>query len=228
MARRRRSAVRTQLLLVGGFLALLLLALAYLTFMVVEEQVSGDFQEGVHYQLIDEPRRIRGRLPLVEEFFSYSCVHCYNLDDPLDSWAAARQGEVRLERVPAIGTSSWVALGTVYYAADELGLLESLHKRFFRATHDGRRNLANRDELIQFLRIRGLDEEAFIEAMESPEVARRLASAEARQKQYQVQAVPSLVVNGTWQVQTSREVSLARMLDVVDHLLAQQAGASEE
>lgn len=227
MARRRRTAVGTQLLLVGGFVALLLLGLASLTFLVVEEQVSADFVEGVHYVRLDEPRRIRGRLPLVEEFFSYTCVHCYNLDDALDAWAAARDGEMRLERVPAVGSVGWRRLGAAYYAASELQLLDALHKRFFRATHDARRDLSRRDELKQFLGTLGLDAERFIETLDSPEVAGRLASADSRQRQYRVQSVPSLVVNGTWLVRAGREVSLTRMLDVADHLLQLETDAPE-
>ena len=215
----RGSGFRTQLYLVGGFVALVLLGLAVLSFIAVEEQVSSDFREGVHYVTLGEPRRVRGQLPLVEEFFSYSCVHCYNLDASLDSWVASKEGKVRLERVPVTGTGAWRRLAVVYYAAEERQLLQSLHMRFFRAIHDGGWNLSRQDELMTFLRTQGVDGQVFARAMTSSSVARRLAFAEERQRQYQIASVPSLVVNGTYLVRAGREVGLARMLDIVDHLL---------
>lgn len=224
MVNRKGSGLRIQLFLVAGFVALVLAGLAALMFIVVEEQVSDEFQEGVHYLTLNESqqRRVRGRVPVVEEYFSYYCIHCYNLDDSLDSWAAANRGQVRLERVPALGTRAWRRLGHVYYAAEELELLPQLHKRIFRAIHDGGRNLVVRDELARFLRAQGQDAEAFIEAMDSPRVKSRLVSADARQKRYQVRSVPTLIVNGTYMVQATSELGLTRMLDVVDFLLEQQ------
>ena len=48
---------------------------------------EGEFVEGDHYQLVDNPTRRRpGEAIKVTEFFSYGCIHCRNFDPLLENW----------------------------------------------------------------------------------------------------------------------------------------------
>ena len=47
---------------------------------------EGEFAANDHYRVVDNPPRRRAGEPiLVQEFFSYGCIHCRNFDPLLDS-----------------------------------------------------------------------------------------------------------------------------------------------
>ena len=49
-----------------------------------------------------------------------------------------------------------------------------------------------------------------------------MRQADNRMKQWQITAVPTLIVNGKYKVLATRELSTGKLLDVVDHLVQKE------
>ena len=86
MARKQSRVLVQQKIAAASLAAVALIAAAYLFWMTVDDAPQGEFIEGEHYLLIDNPRRIRSDKIEVMEFFGYACVHCYNFDPILTDW----------------------------------------------------------------------------------------------------------------------------------------------
>ena len=86
MARKESRFLKQQKIALGVVGIIVVAIVGYLTWLSVEESPLGEFVEGEHYLVIENPRRIRGDKIEVMEFFSYGCVHCFNFDPILDDW----------------------------------------------------------------------------------------------------------------------------------------------
>ncbi|MEE4299653.1 MAG: hypothetical protein V2J24_09435, partial [Pseudomonadales bacterium] len=70
----------------------------------------------------------------------------------------------------------------------------------------------------------GTDAEAFRRAMDSPGVRRALVEADRRARGDQIQAVPTLVVDGRYRI-SGGELSRRQVLAVADELVARELAA---
>ena len=222
MATKNSAFLRWQKITVAS-IAVLVVGLILLLFgLVLKEGAIGEFVEGEHYVLIEDPRRVRGDKVEVMEFFSYACVHCYNFDPILDDWVAANEAKVTFVRTPAVGTNMWRLLGRAYYAMDELGVLEQNHMPLFREFHVGRRTFDSRDSLATWIDGKGTTGTAFSTMFDSSAVDRRIQMADQMARRMRISAVPSIVVNGKYLVRVTSDIGPTRMLEVMDHLVAME------
>ena len=139
--------LQQQKLAVGVFGVLLLTIVGYLTWVTVSGPGTGELVEGESYELIENPRRIRGDKIEVMEFFSYGCVHCYNFDEELHEWVESQGDRVNFVRMPAIANDQWRLLGQHYYTMEALDVIDEMHTPTFRVIHEGRRILNSEDDL---------------------------------------------------------------------------------
>lgn len=219
MAKRKSSFLLWQKLVVGGIAFVSVGILGFLFTLVLTEAPGGEFVEGQHYFLLDEPRRVRGDGVEVMEFFSYACIHCYNFDAPLESWAEDREDKVDFVRTPAISNAFWRLLGGAYYTMEEMGVLEDHHRALFQALHDRGERLDSIDRLAAFMADRGVDADEFRRVFNSASVQSRLSQADLMARRMRVASVPTIIVDGRYLVRITATVGPNRMLDVMDHLV---------
>jgi len=228
MVNRRAKFVQQQKLMVGGIAVVIIAILGYLTTLVLTESSTAGFVEGEHYDLIDEPQRIRGDKIEVMEFFSYGCIHCYNFDDEIKAWAAEHQDTVSFKQTPAVANEIWRNYGRAYYTMESLGILEDGHTLMFKQVHDARRNLQSVEDIAAVLAINGVTEETFISTFQDRATEQKLVRADQTARRFKVATVPSLVVHGKYHVRVTGSIGFSRMLDVADFLiqkeLAEKAG----
>lgn len=226
MAKKKRSGkLKKQKIAVGVGAAIVAGIVAVLAVIVIRDAPMGQFEPGEHYEMLEEPRRIRGEQIEVMEFFSYGCVHCYNFDPALEDWVEDRGDTVRFVRTPAIASEQWRLLGRTYYAMEELGILEQNHYRLFRAIHDGGASLSSVNQLARWFDGKGTTEEEFRTAYNSPAVETKVRLADRMGRRMKVASVPTIIVNGKYRVGMSRTVGPSRMLDVMDHLVEKELAA---
>jgi len=217
------SFLRKQRAMVMALATIAVAIVGYFTFLAVRDvPITGDFVEGEHYLVLQNPRRVRGDRIEVMEFFSYACPHCYTFDPDLASWAERNSDRITLVRTPAIGSDYWRLLGRHFYTMEELGILGQEHEAFFREIHDVGRQFTTPASLARFYDGRdGLTERDYEVAFNSTAVARKLDVADAMGRRLQIPGVPTIVVDGKYLVRATRAIGTSRMLDVVDHVLAQ-------
>lgn len=220
MVNRAKKFLVKQKIAVGIVFVIVLGIVGYFSTLVVKDApLLGDFVEGEHYFLLENPRRVRGDKIEVMEFFSYGCIHCYNFDPGLNGWAEANSDKINFVRTPAVSSELWRMLGRNYYTMEKLGLVDEYHLPFFREVHDVRRNFSSLKRLSDYFDNRGTTAEEYTKAFNSPEVSRKMAVADQMGRRLLVSSVPTIVIHGKYMVRITRSVGLSRMLDVMDYLL---------
>ena len=219
MARRRDKALRTQKIAVGAFGVLVLGLVGYLFWLVLSEAPSGEFVEGEHYFLIENPARTSGERVEVTEFFSYACIHCFNFDPILEDWVEDNAAQIAFRRSPVFTNEPWRVLATHFYTTLELGNFEEVHTAFFRELHVASRQLLTRDAIARWIDGRDVTEERYIEMYGSQRVRARMTAADRLQRQLQVSTVPTVVIAGKYRVRTTSEIGPKRMLEIMKHLV---------
>ncbi|MEX0942238.1 MAG: thiol:disulfide interchange protein DsbA/DsbL [Pseudomonadales bacterium] len=219
MAKKTNRFLLGQKIVVGAAIVLAVGLMGGLYLMVLTEAPLGEFVEGEHYTLIENPRRVRGDKVEVMEFFSYACIHCYNFDDRLNTWARKNSEQVEFIRTPAIGSNSWRLLGRAYYTMEEFDILEENHSRLFREIHDLGRNINSIDALASWIDGQGTTSTAFRSMFNSNVINRKIEFADQMSRRLRVSTVPTIIVNGKYMVRVTADVGLSRMLDIMDHLV---------
>ena len=228
MSKRTRSAqarlaARLRISILSAAALIVVAVLGYGIFYSIGAEESGDFAEGTHYWLVeDAPRRRPGDPILVTEFFSYGCVHCRRLDPMIEEWRAELPDDVAFERSPVAFNADWALLGQTYLALQQAGALARNHGRIFRAIHDNGRQFLSLDDIADFLGGSGISRQAFLNAFRSPEVRRKLAAEDARQRRLGIVSVPTLAVADKYVL--GPNLSRRQILDLADQLIALERG----
>ena len=222
MAKKQSRVLVQQKIAAASLSGIVLAAAAYLFWMTVDDAPQGEFIEGEHYLLMENPRRIRSDQIEVMEFFGYACVHCYNFDPILADWVQEKGAAIKFIQTPAISSEYWRLLGRNFLTYQELGEHDKYHTPFFRAVHAGGREFTDPESLSEFYEQLGGEKQAYINAFNSAGVASELSRADRMARRLKVAAVPSIVIQGKYLVRTSGSVGPKRMLDVMDYLLAKE------
>ena len=216
----RIDRIRTAI--VGG--ALVLAAVVFGIGVWYTTGSTGGIAEGTHYQVIeDAPPRKPGTPLLVQEVFSYACIHCRNFDPMIESWQAQLPEGVRFERLPATFSPAWTILAQTYFTLEELGIRARNHDRLFKAIHDTGRQFVSIEAVAAFVDGFGASEAEFLAAARGPAVTTRLRQAERTLRSIGITGVPMLIVDGRYLIGMNEGRKAA--LDTADHLIAQTLGA---
>jgi thiol:disulfide interchange protein DsbA len=185
-----------------------------------------EFQEGKDYRKLANPVPTpAGKLEVVELFW-YGCPHCYKLEPRIEQWIENKPDNVEFVRIPAVLGRSWELGARAFFTADALGVLDTTHVKLFDAIHRQNRTINNKEQLAEFFAEQGVDNEAFSAAYDSFSVETSLKRSQQLVRRYRIDGVPTIIVNGKYVVTTSSAGSNARVFDIVDYLLAKEAGGS--
>lgn len=183
------------------------------------------FLPGEHYRPLEERAPTAGNGIEVVEFFLYSCPHCRAFEPDFEAWAAEPPAGTSVRRVPVTFGGAGPVYARLFYTAERLGVLDSIHGEVFAAIHDDGRRLTDRDAIRAFFVEHGVEGEVFDAAFDSDEVAKRVERADALMRAYRVMSVPSLGVNGRYWISGPMAGGQDRMLGVAEYLIAQERNA---
>ena len=177
-------------------------------------------QEGIDFRKLNKPIPVDATAGKVEvlEFFWYNCPHCSVFEPTLANWAKQLPKDVAFRRVPIAFQDSFVPQQRLYYALDEMGLLEKLHAKIFVAIHGEKKNLSKGDAITDWVVKQGVDKAKFLAQFDSFLIATKASRATQLQTAYQVEGVPSMGVAGQFYTDGELAKSLDRVLQVVEYL----------
>ena len=182
------------------------------------------FQEGIEYITLDQPMTTDvgpGKIELIE-FFWYSCPHCNAFEPSFKQWIERQPKDVVIKRVPVRFRDDFEPQQRMHYVLEALGKLEALHGRLFQAIHVERLTLNNAEQLAQWAQKQGIAKSDFDQAYQSFSVVSKARRATQLQQAFKVQGVPSLGIAGRYYTDGSLAGGMARALQIVDALIAEE------
>ena len=169
------------------------------------------YREGVHYEKLPEQIELSTDKPYeVVEVFWYGCPHCFKFEPQVQQWLANKPDDVAFIQIPAIFGRRWAIGAYAFYTAEQLGLKEKIHQPLFDTIHRAGKHIHNPDQLAAFFADFGVDQAAFDQAFNSPEVKKDIERSQELIRRYRISGVPSLIVNGRYRTSD---------LEVVDYLI---------
>lgn len=176
---------------------------------------------GKDYTVINPPvaTPANGKIEVVE-FFWYGCPHCNVFEPMIDAWAKKLSADVDFRRVPvAFREEPFVAHQRIYYALEEMGLIDTMHRKVFAAMHVDHQRLDNPKEIAAFMTKNGVDAAKFMSFYNGFSVQTKARQAAQLAQAYKIDGVPALGVAGRYLTSATLTGSPQRSLAVTDYLI---------
>lgn len=194
------------------FVSLLIL----IPLLVTKVAQSQEFVEGQHYSIIDD--ELTTNTQEVVEYFSFSCPGCYAIEPHIQKLQQQLPSKtVRRVHVPFGGRNAKLSQ-KAYVLMKMLNADENLTQIFSRI-HRQKKTFNNENDLVAFFVSLGHNEVQIktILSSFSADMMLRKMNAEAAAKG--ISSVPSIIINGRYQVNTNAVqsgISLARLTSFLD------------
>ncbi|RQW28120.1 thiol:disulfide interchange protein DsbA/DsbL [Rhodobacteraceae bacterium CH30] len=154
----------------------------------------------------------------VVEFFSYSCIHCYNLEPVMASWKKSQPADVAVSREQVMWGKNMEGFVKLQATMKATGTEEKLHRPAFEAVMKQRINLGDEAVLAGWIAKQpGVDGKRFMETFKSFGMQAAVNRAAKLTRDYQVEGTPLVVVAGKYAVAPAEP---QRIVQVVDELVA--------
>lgn len=208
------------------FAALLVLAFAALAWLPAAARAGDGLVEGHDYVVIPggQPLKFEPGKVEVVEVFAYWCHACNDFQPMVGRWQRDLPADVAFRYLPGAFTQNDVG-ARAYFAAESLGALSKTHEPTFRAIHVEQSlpaRGASVDEYAALYAGFGLDRAQVLAAMRSPETDARMEAARGFMMASDVQATPTMIVNGRYRVVAR---SYGDLLRITDLLVARERAA---
>jgi protein dithiol oxidoreductase (disulfide-forming) len=195
--------------------------LGALAWLAVTAASAADLVEGKDYVRLRNPQPVEtGKKIEVIEFFSYGCPHCSDLEPILQAWIQKLPPDVQFRRVPVIFQQRWEALAKIYYTLDAMGDETRLSPEVFKAVHVNGVPLYQDKAFFDWAASHGLDRTRVAEVYGSFAVSSKFNRAKALAQAYNIQSVPTIIVDGKYLTASDRVGTHAAMPPVLDALVA--------
>jgi len=171
------------------------------------------------YVQISDQKQTESDKIIVYEFFWYGCPHCYNLEPTIDKIEANLDKDTILVKIPVALRNSWLNHAKAFYVLQQMKLDDNLHEPIFHEIHINGNRLDTKDKLSNFVSNQGYDGESFAKLFDSFGTEIRVNKASRLAKQYQIDSVPTLIVNGKYSTSGSFVSSYDELYNVVNLLI---------
>ena len=182
---------------------------------------AAEFAEGKEFTRLKSPQPVEtGKKIEVIEFFSYGCPHCNDLEPFLQQWLKTAPADVQFRRVPVMFQDRWKALAKDYYTLDAMGEDARLSPALFQAVHGANMPLYQDKAFFDWAASKGLDRNKVAEIYNSFGVDSKLKRALVLAQEYNIQAVPTMVVDGKFVTSSDRIGGHGQVPAALDTLVA--------
>jgi thiol:disulfide interchange protein DsbA len=199
--------------------------LGALAWFAVTAAGAADLVEGKDYVRLRNPQPVEtGKKIEVIEFFSYGCPHCSDLEPILQAWMQKLPPDVQFRRVPVMFQQRWEALAKIYYTLDAMGDEARLSPEVFKAVHVSGVPLYQDKAFFDWAASHGLDRNRVSEVYGSFAVSSKFNRAKALAQAYNIQSVPTMIVDGKYLTASDKVGTHAALPPVLDALIAKARG----
>ena len=158
----------------------------------------------------------------VVELFGYGCGACFKFEPLLNPWIATLPADVTFKRLPAMFGGKWDVHGQLFLTLEAMRVEPRVHHAMFEAIHKDGKKLLSTAEMAATLTPLGVDKDAFLSTYNSFAVVGQVATAKRLTMAYQVNSVPTLIVDGKYRFDARSTGGWSNTLEVADQLIEQQ------
>ena len=120
----------------------------FLPFVMVATACAEPYKDGEQYKTLAQPQATASEDKIeVVEFFWYGCGHCYNFEPMLGQWKKTLGDDVDFQPTPAMWNPAMELHAKAFYAAEVLGVGETMHPALFQAMNVDRKQLKSEAEI---------------------------------------------------------------------------------
>jgi thiol:disulfide interchange protein DsbA len=187
-------------------------------------------QAGRDYQLINPPQATPADHVVVTEIFSYACPHCADFQPYAEELKSKLPKQVKFTLLPAVFNAMWEPYARAFYTAQSMGLLDKTHQALFDAIHRDHQPLRTIQDMANlFYANHGANPGEFLSTATSFVIDGELAQGDRTVRAYQVDATPSLVIDGKYRVVANSELGIGfqQVVDIALRLVDQELKASQ-
>ena len=156
---------------------------------------------------------------IIYEFFWYGCPHCYNLEPTMDRIEADLEKDTKVVKLPVALRDSWIPHAKLYYSLKQMDKIDQVHNLIFEEIHLEDNRLNTEQQMIDFLGKHGIDTDKFMEKYRSFGTEARIKKASNLAKKYQIDSVPTIIINGKFLTSGSYVSSYDELYSVVNLLV---------
>ncbi|MDC0610872.1 thiol:disulfide interchange protein DsbA/DsbL [Vibrio sp.] len=190
----------------------------FATILVSLSAHAANFKEGSDYKVLDRPH---SEQPVVNEFFSFYCPHCYQFEGIAKQLKEhlAGKAEFTKSHVSFMGGNMGEEMAKAYATMVSLNIEDKMIPVMFDQIHVKRAAPKNDEELKQIFVAHGVDAKAFDDAFNSfavDSMARRFS------KDFEdsgLTGVPSVVVNNKYLATPQNVKTINDYFELIDYLL---------
>ncbi|MCL1090442.1 thiol:disulfide interchange protein DsbA/DsbL [Shewanella profunda] len=158
---------------------------------------AANFEEGKDYVTVTGISE--AQKPVLREFFSYNCPHCYNQEPLIESTVKLLGKEINFERTPVgAGRPSWQLSQLAYYVAQKLKMTKQTHSAIFKQIQVNGEQFTRPEQVKAFFVSQGAKAEDVETAINSVDAQFTLMNYDSQTELAGIIAVPSLLVNGRY------------------------------
>ena len=201
-------------------LTVLMLSLSSLSFaplaLAEVPQVGNNFDAVAQPIPTDNAAKIE-----VMEIFWYGCIHCYQMETPLNTWVKKLPADVYFKRMPGLPNASWAPMAKAFYAMETLGVSEKLHTPLFEAVHKSKSlNPTDEKAIVAWVTQQSKMDKAKVEAaFKSFTINTNLNRAAQIFRASGATGVPSLVIDGKYFTSSTMNGGNEQALKVADYII---------
>ncbi len=159
---------------------------------------------------------------VIYEFFWYGCPHCFNLEPTMNQIENDLGKDTILIKVPVSLRDTWQNHAKAYFTLKQMNLDDDLHDKLFEEIHINSQRLDTKDSLSQFVSNNGYNAKKFEELFDSFGTEIRMNKASRLAREYQINSVPTLIINGKYMTSGSYVSSYDELVDVVNLLIEKE------
>ena len=183
--------------------------------------VKAQITQGVHYNIISETATEK---PTVTEFFSFFCGHCFQFESMLDTYKGSLKPGTVFEKsavdwIPRKNAPVQFGMVKAYLTIQALGLDEKLRPAIFNHIHREGELIKTEADIKAVFTTNGVKASDFDKHYNNPKLVEEAKKMVALFKEKKVTTVPTLLVNGKYQVIWDSAKSLNDLIAITNFLL---------
>lgn len=192
---------------------------AFFTLLLVSVVANAtEFKEGTAYKVLDLPH---STTPVVTEFFSFYCPHCYEFELLLKEIKTKLPEGTRFEKnhVSFMGSKMGFTMNKAYATMVELHVDDKLTPVFFNHIHRERKYPKDVETLKQWFVDAGVDGQQFDNTFSSFATDSMAREFDILFQKAKLTGVPAIIVNSKYEIIPGGIDSLDEYIKLINYLL---------